>query len=202
MWAAIAQSVLRLATGWTVRGSNPGGGESFRFRRDRPWGLPSLLCNGYRLCFPGVKRPGRGVDYPPPSSAEAWAFMACSRATFTFFTLHVAHSFYRSTIICQLNPHAHWCIFPYWHGVKITFAAKVWALEFATITNSQFHFVIIVKPAISQVFLQQPKLHSSLFGLRSEMVDQSPVKSPHFYCDGFETRVSMEQTPQCAWGLF
>jgi hypothetical protein len=25
-WAAIAQSVQRLATGWTVRGSNPGGG--------------------------------------------------------------------------------------------------------------------------------------------------------------------------------
>ena len=21
-------------------------------------------------CFPGVKRPGRGVDHPPPSSAE------------------------------------------------------------------------------------------------------------------------------------
>ena len=45
--------------------------------------------------FPGVKRPGRGVDQPPPYSAEVKervlllphlrAFMACSRATFTFF---------------------------------------------------------------------------------------------------------------------
>jgi hypothetical protein len=26
----------RLATGWTVRGSNPGGGEIFRTRSDRP----------------------------------------------------------------------------------------------------------------------------------------------------------------------
>ena len=36
----------------------------------RPWGPPSLLYNGYRLSFPGVKRPGRGVNHPPPSSAE------------------------------------------------------------------------------------------------------------------------------------
>jgi hypothetical protein len=69
-WAAIAQSVQRLATGWTVRGSNPGGGEIFRSHPDRPWGLPSLLYNRYRVSFPGVKRPGRGVDHPPLSSAE------------------------------------------------------------------------------------------------------------------------------------
>ena len=31
----------------------------------------SLLFNGYRVSFPGgVKRPGRGVDHPPLSSAE------------------------------------------------------------------------------------------------------------------------------------
>jgi hypothetical protein len=29
-----------------------------------PWGPPSLLYNGYRLIFAGVKRPGRGVDHP------------------------------------------------------------------------------------------------------------------------------------------
>jgi hypothetical protein len=55
---------------WTVRGSNPGGGKIFRSRPDRPWGPPSLLYNGYWVYFPGVKRPGRGVDRPPPSSAE------------------------------------------------------------------------------------------------------------------------------------
>jgi hypothetical protein len=53
-----------------VRGSNPGGGEIFSTRPDRPWGPPSLLYNGYRVSFPGVKRPWRGVDHPPPSSAE------------------------------------------------------------------------------------------------------------------------------------
>jgi len=65
----IAQSVWRLATGWTVRGSNPGGGEIFCTRPGRPWGPTSFLYNGYRV-FPGVKRRGRGVDHPPPTCAE------------------------------------------------------------------------------------------------------------------------------------
>jgi hypothetical protein len=53
----VAQSVLWLATGWTVRGSNPGGGEIFRTCPDRPWGPPSLLYNGFRD-FPGGKAAG------------------------------------------------------------------------------------------------------------------------------------------------
>jgi hypothetical protein len=61
---------FHLVTGWTVRGSNPGEGEAFRTRPGRPWGPPSLVYNGYRVSFPRVKRPGRGVDHPPPSSAE------------------------------------------------------------------------------------------------------------------------------------
>jgi hypothetical protein len=52
--AGVAQSVQRLATGWTVRGSNPNGGEIIRIGPDRPWGPPSLLYNGYRT-FPGGK---------------------------------------------------------------------------------------------------------------------------------------------------
>jgi hypothetical protein len=40
-----------------VRGSNPGGGEIFITRPDRPWGLPSLLYNGYRV-IPGDKAAG------------------------------------------------------------------------------------------------------------------------------------------------
>ena len=34
-----------------------------------PRGPPSLLYSGTGS-FPGVKRPGHGVDHPPPSSAE------------------------------------------------------------------------------------------------------------------------------------
>ena len=48
-----------LSTGWAVRGSNPGWGEIFRTRPDRPRVPPSLLYNGYRV-FPGGK------------AAEAW----------------------------------------------------------------------------------------------------------------------------------
>jgi hypothetical protein len=36
---------------------NPGGGEIFRTRPDRPWGPPTLLYNGYRV-FPGGKVAG------------------------------------------------------------------------------------------------------------------------------------------------
>ena len=59
VWAGIAQSVQRLATGWKVRGSNPGGGEIFRNYPDLPSGPPSLLYNGYRV-FPRGKD-GRSV---------------------------------------------------------------------------------------------------------------------------------------------
>jgi len=52
LWAGIVQSVQRLTTGWTVRGSNPGEGEIFRTSPDRFWGPPSLLYKGYRV-FPG-----------------------------------------------------------------------------------------------------------------------------------------------------
>jgi hypothetical protein len=52
------------ATGWTVRGSKPSGGEIFRTRPDRPWGPSSLLYNWCRVSFPGVKRPERCVDHP------------------------------------------------------------------------------------------------------------------------------------------
>jgi hypothetical protein len=40
-------------------------GEIFHTNPDRPWGPLSLLNNGHRVSFPGVKRPGRGVDHPP-----------------------------------------------------------------------------------------------------------------------------------------
>ena len=68
--AGIAQPVQPLATAWMVRGSNPDGGETFRTRPSRLWDPPNLLYYGYRVSFLGVKRPGRGVDHPPPSSTE------------------------------------------------------------------------------------------------------------------------------------
>jgi hypothetical protein len=58
-----------LAAGWTVRGSKLGVGEISRSRPNRPWARPA----SYTMStgpLPGVKRPGRGDDHPPPSSAE------------------------------------------------------------------------------------------------------------------------------------
>ena len=86
--------------GWTIRGSNPFGGEILRTSPDRPWGQPNLLYNGCRV-FPGGKeRPGRDAVPSPPSSAvvkkgESYTSTppmdrtACTRVTFafTFFTL-------------------------------------------------------------------------------------------------------------------
>ena len=67
--AGIAQSVQRLATGWAVRRSNPGGGEIFHNLPERTWDPPSLLYNGYRV-FPGSKAVGTWRWPPTPSSAK------------------------------------------------------------------------------------------------------------------------------------
>jgi hypothetical protein len=48
-----------------VRGSNPGGGEILSTRPERPWGLSSLLYNGYRV-IPGDKAAGAWRWPPTP----------------------------------------------------------------------------------------------------------------------------------------
>jgi len=63
LWARIAQSVQELFSDWTVRGSDPGEGEIFCTRPNRPWGPPIHLHSGYQV-IAGVKRAGRGVDHP------------------------------------------------------------------------------------------------------------------------------------------
>ena len=45
-------------------------GEIFRIRPHRPCGPHSILYKGYRISFPGVKRPKRGVNHPLSSSDE------------------------------------------------------------------------------------------------------------------------------------
>jgi hypothetical protein len=88
-------SLVCIATcyGWRVRGSNLRvGRQIFRSLPHRLWGQASHLCGGYRVSFPGLKRPWPGVDHPPPSSAKVKervpllplrALMACSRVNFT-----------------------------------------------------------------------------------------------------------------------
>jgi hypothetical protein len=73
----------------------PGGGKTSRTRPDTPWGPLSLMYNGYRIYFPGVKRPGRGFathHHLAPTLRKSgaiplfalWAFMVCSKVNFIF----------------------------------------------------------------------------------------------------------------------
>jgi hypothetical protein len=64
-----ATTIRRLATGWTVRGSNPGGARFFAHVQTGPGAHPASWTMGTGS-FLGVKRPGRGTDHPPPCSAE------------------------------------------------------------------------------------------------------------------------------------
>ena len=50
-------------------GSNPGENQIFRTSPDRPWSLPSLLYNRYRVIPRCKVQPGRAADHSPPSSA-------------------------------------------------------------------------------------------------------------------------------------
>ena len=107
-----------MATGWTVRGSNPGGGEIFHICPDQAWGPPSLQDTMGTRSFAGVKS-GRGVMLTPhpllvpwPRKSRAipllplWAIRpvqnlsACTRVHITFTYLNrlipnVMHKFSR-----------------------------------------------------------------------------------------------------------
>ena len=82
--------------GWTVRGSNPGGGEIFRTCPDQPWGPPSLLYNGYRI-FPGGKeRQGRDADPSPTSSA-----IGHGRVELYLYSPYGPYGLYRASVPVQ-----------------------------------------------------------------------------------------------------
>jgi hypothetical protein len=61
----IAQSVWRLATGWTVRESNPVGDEVFSTCPDRPRGPPTHRAQWEPAISPRSKRPVRDLGPPP-----------------------------------------------------------------------------------------------------------------------------------------
>jgi hypothetical protein len=63
-----AFDVLTVRYGLDGSGIESRWGEIFRTHSDRPWGPPSLMYSEYQLCFPGVKRPWRGLNHPPPLS--------------------------------------------------------------------------------------------------------------------------------------
>ena len=103
----VAQSVQRLAAGWTVWGSNPGGGPDFPHLSIPVLGPIKVPVQCVPGSYPGVKRPGRGADHPPNLAPRLknsratpllplCAFVACSRVNCTFrFYL------YRTGALCR-----------------------------------------------------------------------------------------------------
>ena len=75
----------------------------------RPWDPPSLLYNGYRVCLPGIKRPGRGVNRPPQSSAEVKERVEVYLYSPSGLLWHVLwqnlpFTFYNITTLCRRQP--------------------------------------------------------------------------------------------------
>ena len=65
-WAGIPQPVQRLATGWTVRGSNPGGGRDFPHPFKPALGLTQPPIQWVPGLFPGGKAAGSWRRPPTP----------------------------------------------------------------------------------------------------------------------------------------
>ena len=98
-WEVVRGSSVGTAAryGLDGRGSNPGRGARFSTPAQSGRRAHPASCTMGTGSLPGLKRPGRGVDHPPSSSAEVkrksgatpllplWAVVACSRATFTFY---------------------------------------------------------------------------------------------------------------------
>ena len=64
----IVQTVQRLATGWTVRGSNPGGGQNFPHPSRPALGPTQPTVQWVPGLSRGKERQGRNADPSPPSS--------------------------------------------------------------------------------------------------------------------------------------
>ena len=62
------------------------GGEIFRIRPDGPWGIPTILYNGYRVSFQGVNGQGMSLT-TDPTLRRGYSFVACSRVKFTILLL-------------------------------------------------------------------------------------------------------------------
>jgi hypothetical protein len=129
------------ATGWTVRGSNPGGGEIFRTCPDRPWGPPRILCNRYRV-FPGGKeRPGCDAD---PSSPFSAVVKKEKSYTSTPPTGHMAcaepQCLYKGCTLPLPFPFIYWClqnlIPSLWYSIEIISISK--SLRWCSVIHCKF----------------------------------------------------------------
>ena len=96
IYQGVGPVAQRLVTGWTVRGSNHGGGEIFRTCPDRPWGPPSLLCNGHRVFLGGEERTGRDAD--PSPLLVLWTRKSIAIPLLTLWAVRPVHSLSACTV--------------------------------------------------------------------------------------------------------
>jgi hypothetical protein len=106
-------SVEGIATGYRLDGPRIESllGEFFQTRPYRPWGPPSPLYIAYRLSFPGLKGPVRGVHHPLASIAEVkervqlYFYSPCGPSWHIlgrrFIMLPISASFY--ALICKVQ---------------------------------------------------------------------------------------------------
>ena len=69
---------VAIATGRTFRGSKPGGGEILRAVQSGPGNYPASHCTMGIGSFLGIKRPERGADHSPFSSAGLRVVWSCT----------------------------------------------------------------------------------------------------------------------------
>jgi hypothetical protein len=139
--------------GRSVQGSKFGGGQIFCTRTDRPCGPPSLLHNRYRISFPGVKRPRRGVDHPPPSSAEikervelylnspsgpSWPVLGW---ILPFYRMHLI--LFSSSFSCFIKKTSTFsCVYPRAHwSVRVSVCASSASHNFRTKARQELHTI-------------------------------------------------------------
>jgi len=105
MGGRVAKSVSRLATGWTVRGSNPGRGEIFRTSLYRPRDHLTSWTMGI-VSFPGDKeRPGRDADLLTPFSCRGQ-----ERVELYLFSPYGPYGLHRAAVPVQ------GCTLPFYHN--------------------------------------------------------------------------------------
>jgi hypothetical protein len=129
---------MDLPTGWTVQGSSAGGGENFCTRPDRPWGPPSLLNNRHLVSLQGVKRLGRGVDHPLPSTAEVkewvelYVYSPSEPSWFALgwsepFNLNVPSDVGLPRCSFLLKPYMHFSYFPFVPQAQPMSSTLIWS---------------------------------------------------------------------------
>jgi len=97
---------------WEVQGSNAGGGEISHTHTDWSWGPPSLVYNGYRVSFFGVKWQWHCVDHSAISVATVVNEWSSLYPCFPF-ALMVSYRV-MSVVTCKLfHLQAHDIIFNY-----------------------------------------------------------------------------------------